>query len=72
MDDSPLALEKALDEIRWDKLSELTVFSYFEIETILAFLLKVEIVERWQSLDSTFGTERLEKLLTELGSKLEL
>ena len=69
---SLLALEKMLDEIRWNMLNELTTFSYFEVETILAFLLKAGMVERWQKLDEESGNARFDALLAELGSKLAL
>lgn len=64
--------EKAIDELRWEKLNEMTEFSYFQIETLLAFLLKVEIVERWQQLDEDEGKNKLNKLLEELGSGLKI
>ncbi len=55
--------EAALDQLRWDMLDELTVFAYFRIETILAFCIKLMIVERWMKLDSTAGRERLEQMV---------
>lgn len=60
--------EKGVDNLRWDMLNELTTFSYFQIETILAFCIKLTLVERWKSLDSKTGGEILEKLVEELKS----
>lgn len=64
--------EKAVDEMRWEKLNEMTEFTYFQVETLLAFLLKVEIVERWQNLDEEEGKKRLDMLLEELGAGLKI
>lgn len=58
--------EKNIDTLRWDTLNELTTFTYFQIETILAFIVKLDMVERWQKLDPESGKEKLEKLLSEL------
>lgn len=58
--------EKGLDTLRWDVLNELTSYSYFHIETILAFLIKLIMVERWKQLDSTAGREKLDRLTEEL------
>lgn len=60
--------EKAIDDLRWNVLDELTTFTYFRIETVLAFCIKLDIVERWLRLDPETGKERLEKLTEELVS----
>ncbi len=58
--------EKKIDSLRWDMLNEFTTFTYFQIETILAFCIKLKMVERWQKLEPETGKERLSKLLSEL------
>lgn len=60
--------EKAIDTLRWNILNDLTCFSYFSIETILAFVVKLIMVERWKSLDPEIGKERLDLLVNELCS----
>jgi len=55
--------ERRIDLLRWDLLDELTTFTYFQIETLLAFCLRIMIVERWMRLDPQTGRQRLEKLL---------
>ena len=55
--------ERRIDLLRWDMLDELTTFAYFQIETLLAFCLKLMIVERWMRLDPQTGRKRLEQLL---------
>jgi len=67
--DNPVEFEKGVDAIRWDTLNELTVFSYFSFATILAFTVKLGMVERWQQLDEKEGAEIFEKLVQELTIK---
>lgn len=63
---SLLELEKGIDQLRWDMLNEMTTFSYFSIETIIAFAVKLLMVERWKKLDPTTGKVKLERLVEEL------
>ena len=60
--------EKSIDTLRWDTLNEMTTFTYFQIETILAFCIKLDIVERWQRLKPDVGKEKLKRLLSDLES----
>jgi len=64
--------EKQIDLLRWDLLNDLTTFSYFQIETIVAFCLKALITQRWQQLDADEGKKRLETLVAELKSGFSL
>jgi hypothetical protein len=61
-------MEKGLDDLYWDMLNEMTVYSYFHVETIGAFVLKLQIVERWMKLSPAAGKARLDKLVEELMS----
>lgn len=61
-----LECEKGIDMLRWDMLNELTTFSYFGIESIIAFSLKLLMVERWKKLDVPTGKAKLERLVEEL------
>lgn len=65
-DGDPIAAERAVDQLRWDMVNDLTTFAYFTIDTVLGFCVKLDMVERWQSLDPEIGRERLERLVTEL------
>ena len=58
--------EKAIDNIKWTFLDELTFFYYFTIETILSFVIKLNIIDRWNKLDSDTGKAFLERLINEL------
>jgi hypothetical protein len=58
--------EKAIDMLRWDILNQVTEFTYFGFESILAFTVKLGIVERWQKLDEKAGMEMFDKSVNEL------
>jgi hypothetical protein len=58
--------EKRLDILKWDMADEITTFDYFNIEKILAFIVKAGIVYRWTQLDAKFGMEMFQKLVKDL------
>lgn len=64
--------EKAIDEFKWNYLDEATFFEYFTIERILAFLIKLGMVERWLAIDKDHGNELFKKLLKELQASYKL
>jgi hypothetical protein len=64
----PIEFEKGVDTLRWDMLSDMTIATYFQAETVFAFYIKLTMVERWRALDPAAGRERLDKLLEELGA----
>jgi hypothetical protein len=47
--------ERRMDALRWNWLEEHTRFRYFDIESVIAYLLRVEMTERWATLDKTSG-----------------
>lgn len=49
--------EKKIDLLKWEWLEENTFFKPFDIESVFAYLLKLEMIERWLTLDSTIGEE---------------
>ncbi len=69
----PNLLDRELktDTMRWHFLDEATFFSYFTIEKVLAFVIKVFIVERWISLDEEKGKELFKQLITDLEKSYE-
>ena len=54
-DENPLAAEQALDQARWAFLDQLAATSAFDFTVVLAYLLKLRILERWQSFDAGKG-----------------
>lgn len=66
--DNIVAKEQEMDLLRWEQLNDLVTFDYFNINFILAYLAKVNIVHRWSALDRTQGKQMLDNLLQELSS----
>ena len=64
--------EQATDDMKWKYLDEESFFHYFTIEKILAFVIKLGMVERWLAIDRDHGNELFRKLLSELQSSYEL
>lgn len=64
--DNLLDRELKLDHHKWEFLDEITFFNYFTIEKVLAFVLKLFIVERWMELDQEKGKEMFNQLLNDL------
>ena len=55
----PLERELALDRFRWNFLDELVRTSPFGLEAVLAYGLKLRMVERWQGLKDDAGRAAL-------------
>ncbi len=71
--DSPDMLEKErrLDQLRWEKADEFTDFDYFNINKILAYAVKINIIHRWMTLDEKTGREMFRRLIGEMtGTKI--
>ena len=61
--------EHKIDLIRWEQAGELAAFDYFNLDAILSYLAKINIVARWSLLDSKRGREMLERIMAELDGK---
>lgn len=61
--------ERKIDAIRWSEAEEIAVFDFFNINFILSYLVKVNIVARWTLLSPEVGREMLNRLMNELDAK---
>lgn len=61
-----LARERGLDDLMWEKISGMTLFNYFDMAVILAFIAKLHIIDRWLKLDEKSGKEMFRKLVDEV------
>ena len=61
--------EHKIDLIRWEQAGELIPFDYFNINAILSYLVKINIVARWALLDPKRGREMLDRIMAELDGK---
>ena len=59
----PLVREKRLDLLRWKWIDEQTFFKTFDIESVLAYMLRLEMIERWVALDKTLGAKTFRQLV---------
>ena len=55
--------------MRWNEATELATFDYFDINAILSYLARINIVARWTQLDAARGREMFARLLAELDGK---
>lgn len=60
--DSPMDAEKFLDKIRWEKIEEIKFGHYFDTEYLAAYGLELQILERWDRINSGNGMKVLETL----------
>ena len=58
--------EKKIDLLKWQWLDEQTFFKYFSIERVFAYLVKLEIIERWVALDPVEGEKLFRELIDSL------
>ena len=56
--------EKRIDILKWDWLEYNTIFKVFGIESVFAYLLKIEMIERWTGLDKATGENTFRELIT--------
>ena len=58
--------EQKMDELKWEKASDIARMDYFNMNAILAFMVKAKTVQRWAELDPDKGQEMFHKLVTEI------
>ena len=61
-----LSRERGIDDLMWEKIDSLTTFNYFDIDAILGFITKLNIVARWYKLDEQTGREMFKRLVDEV------
>lgn len=66
-----LARERAIDLMHWEFLDEYNTFKYFSLEVLLAYYIKLSIIERWLKLDKATGEQMFRQLLGDLQNSYE-
>ena len=61
--DSPLEAELSIDQKRWNKIEELKKGHYFDIDFLIAYMLELQILERWERINLEDSQQVLENLL---------
>lgn len=64
-----LEKEHKIDMVRWAQADEIATFDYFNIDAVLAYLVKVNMVSRRSLLDPVRGREMFNRLLAELDGR---
>ena len=64
--------EKRLDQLRWKWMEDKTFFDYFSIERLYVFLLQLEIIERWISLDKEKGNQMFREIIDSLKGEVRV
>ncbi|MGM0442596.1 MAG: DUF2764 family protein [Fibrobacterota bacterium] len=68
----PIALEHALDSTVWNELEELTEGHWFSIEVVLSFLIRLNTIQRWQNIDPETARKKLDSILKNIKSAVQL
>lgn len=63
--------ERKIDKFRWDWLEDHTIFDYFNIEYIFAYLCKIKILERWVNLNAEEGERVFREMITQLKNEIQ-
>ncbi|HTN68983.1 MAG TPA: DUF2764 family protein [Dysgonamonadaceae bacterium] len=64
--------ERKIDKFRWDWLEENTVFDYFNVEYLFAYLCKLQILERWAQLNAEEGERVFRELIANMKKEVKL
>ncbi|MDE6215286.1 DUF2764 domain-containing protein [Bacteroides sp.] len=64
--------EKKLDQLRWDWMEAATFFNYFSVERLFVFLLQIEMIERWISLDKEKGNQLFRNIIDGLKNEVRI
>ena len=63
--------EQKMDELKWEKASDIARMDYFNMNAILSFLVKAKTVQRWAELDKAKGEEMFRRLVKEVRGTFE-
>jgi hypothetical protein len=61
----PLERELGLDELRWSLLEDMSRFDPFGLPAVIAYALKLKLVERWSALTAEKGQAIVEGYITQ-------
>lgn len=67
-----LERERKIDLLKWNWLEEQTFFHYFSVERLFAYLIRLEIIERWHSLNKEIGEKQLREMISRMKSEVKM
>lgn len=68
----PVEKERKLDLLKWNWLEDRTFFCYFSVERLFALLIKLDIIERWTSIDKERGGKVFRGLIEQLKNDVDI
>jgi hypothetical protein len=70
--DELLEREKKIDQLRWTWMLDAAFFHYFSIERLFIFLIQLEMIERWLSLDKEKGSQLFRSMISRLKDEVSI
>ena len=67
-----LVEREKIDLLRWNWMEEATFFDYFTVERLFVFLLQLEMIERWISLDKEKGSQLFRSIIATLKDEVQI
>lgn len=64
--------EKKIDLLKWNWLEDKSFFEYFTIDRIFVFLMQIDILQRWYSLDKEAGNKTFREIIEKLKNEVEI
>lgn len=61
-----LEREEKLDAIVWDKVEDMTLYDYFNNRTLMCYIVKLNLIDRWYRLDPQRGAELFKQFVNEV------
>ena len=67
-----LVERKEVDLLKWNWMEDAVFFNYFTVERIFVFLLKLEMIGRWISMDKEKGSELFRQIIDKLKDEIQI
>lgn len=64
--------ERKTDLLKWNWMEDASFFDYFTVERFFVFLLRLELIERWISLDKEKGYELFRRMIRTLQEEVQI
>lgn len=64
--------EKKIDLLKWNWMEDAVFFNYFTVERIFVFLLRLEMIGRWISMDKEKGSELFRQMIDQLKNEVQI
>ncbi|MDP8214929.1 MAG: DUF2764 family protein [Candidatus Euphemobacter frigidus] len=61
--ENPLLVERRIDLIRWERLDEMELQHYFDLDFLIIYFLKLQILNKWNDIRAEKGRAILDELL---------